>query len=150
MTPWNGFDEDWLKEYQAKHGLKPRALPQPAAPAPKSPRGGRGKATGHSAGVPNKTENKFAMEQLPLIQPSLDELKFEPFTLRFELDGVTKRYTPDWVTWLNGQISCYETKGSQRDSRDSQLLYRLAKVNFPMFHFEAWRYKDRRWVQIWT
>ena len=151
MTAYNGFDDKWLAEYQAKNGMKPRPLPQPAALAPKSPRGGRGKAVGHSAGVPNKTETRFEQEFLRPMELSaqIHDWKYEPMSFRLS-GGKRRSYRPDYVAWRDdGCMTCFEIKGAYKFSRDSREKFMSARAEYPWIAWEAWQWKNGVWRLIW-
>lgn len=129
----NGFTEEWLREYQAKHG---KSQPVEVVNVPDNKK---------KAKCPNKTEGEYhrlLSSEFPMCAP-----KFEAMTLYLD-NG--HRYTPDFaVNLLNGQILLVEVKNAAYKHASygrSRMAFDQCRIDWPQFRYRWAEKTSQGWI----
>lgn len=136
-------DEKWLESYRERMAkMAQNAQERPATPSA----GETDKVNGRRSPIrvkarrmPNQTEERFNRDHLG------GRGIYEGVT--FNCPG--GRYTPDWVTWENGLMFCYEIKGAHAFHSQGRASYAFKDcvARYPAVEF-FWAKLEKDWT--WT
>jgi hypothetical protein len=104
---------------------------------------GDGKIIKQDKKAPNKTELRFESEFLTPWKASGEIDNYDPHEYITLSIGNGVRYTPDWSSWKDGKLTCYEIKGAYMHD-DAIVKLKTAAHIYPYIKFRLFQLRGKR------